>query len=108
MRCEVSQQLQLGVSRSCKGTLTESLTGTLISLNWNTDGKFNGNLDQSFSGKNNNMFDCKGGIWKREMKPRTGKGKRGGRKTNGRREGYKKRIIIFFIYPSNAGYYKSG
>ena len=44
------------------GTLTLTLT-------------FNGNLDQKINRKIKKNFDGKGGIWRRKIKPRNGKGK---------------------------------
>ena len=45
------------------------------------------NIQRDLDLKTNKNFGWKGGIGGREMKPRNGKGKRGGRKRNGQREG---------------------
>ena len=77
------------------GNLTETLIGT---LSGNFDGKFNGSLDQ----KINKNFDGKGEYGEGEMKPRIGKGKRGGGNRNGEK-GYKKVIIIFLFIRATPG-----
>ena len=46
--------------------------------------------------KINKNFDWKGGKLRREIKPRNGKGKRGGDNRNGEK-GYKKRTVIFLF-----------
>ena len=64
------------------------------------------NLDWTFNWKTKKNFDWKGGIWRREMKPRNVKWKfqiQVGEKGMDRVKGYKKRIIMILLTCATPG-----